>query len=348
MMKLFLKFPRLKVALQLATDFRPPVELLGNALTVSPWSASKRPAWRFIFVMVLPLLLVMPGGCRKADARPANAVTVTDATGAPVVIRDASRIVTAGGSITEIVYALEAQSRLVGVDQSSVFPEPATKLPQVGYVRTLASEGVLSLNPTLFISTTEAGPPDSLAQLRSAGIPVLILTAEHSAEGVKKKIRGVAAAMSAVDQGEALVKRLDSEIAEAQAAVSKTESRPKVMFIYARGQGTLNVAGKKTAADEMIRMAGGANAFDHDNYKPLSAEGVVAAAPDVILLPSRGLEATGGIEGVLKMPGIAQTPAGKAGRVVAMDDLLLLGFGPRTGRGVSELVRLLHPRREAK
>ncbi len=348
----FFKFSRLKDAIRSASEFRPPVELLGNTLTVAPGSALTRPARRFISFLAFALCLALPGGsgCRSAAARPASplAVTVADAGGNPVVIRDASRLVTAGGSITEIVYALEGQSRLVGVDQSSVFPEPATKLPQVGYVRTLSAEGVLSLKPSVFISTAEAGPPDSLAQLRSAGIPVLILSAEHSVEGVKKKIRGVAAALSSVDRGEALVRTLETEIAEAQTAVSKTKSRPKVMFIYARGQGTLNVAGKKTAAYEMIRMAGGANAFDYDNYKPLSAEAVVAAAPDVILLPTRGLETTGGIDGVLKLPGIAQTPAGKARRVVAMDDLLLLGFGPRTGRGVTELVRLLHPESEGK
>lgn len=326
-----------------ASDFRPPVWLHGKPLVEHSVSASVRPAWRFIFILCLPWLVAFPGGCRKADARPANAVTVTDASGAPVVIRDASRIVAAGGSVTEIVFALGAENRLVGVDQSSVFPEAAMKLPQVGYVRTLASEGVLSLNPTLFISTTEAGPPPALAQLRESGVPVLLVSGEHGAEGVKRKIRAVAAALGRRETGENLVADLEKDLAEAAALVAGRVERPRVMFIYARGQGTLNVAGKKTAADEMIRLAGGVNAFEYENYKPLSAESVVAAAPDVILLPSRGLDAAGGIEGVLKLPGVAQSPAGRNRRVVAMDDLVLLGFGPRTGKGVKELFNLLHP-----
>lgn len=339
----------LKPAAPAGSVFRPPVGLHGSSLEVLSVSASVRPVWRFIFILCLPLLAAFPGGCREAAARPASGrIAVTDATGAPVIIRDASRVVTAGGSVTEIVYALGAESRLVGVDQSSVFPEAAMKLPQVGYVRTLASEGVLSLNPTLFISTTEAGPPPAIAQVRETGVPVLLLTSEHSAEGVKRKIRGVAAAFGRNEVGEQLVASLEKDLDEAGKLVAATPERPRVMFIYARGQGTLNVAGKKTAADEMIRLAGGVNAFEYDNYKPLSAESVVAAAPDVILLPSRGLDATGGIEGVLKLPGVAQSPAGRNRRVVALDDLVLLGFGPRMGRGVKELFTLLHPAPRAK
>jgi iron complex transport system substrate-binding protein len=282
-------------------------------------------------------------GCRRDVTTQAAVRTVTDAAGQPVAIRDVSRVVAAGGSVTEIVYALGAESLLVGCDASSLYPEAATKLPQVGYVRALSSEGVLSLRPTLVLTVPEAGPPEALAQLRASGVPVLVVPAEPSLEGVKKKIRAVAQALDRAAEGEALIRQLESDMAQVQSYLAGRPARPKVMFIYARGQGAANVAGRDTAAAEMIRLAGGVNAFDFEGYKPLTAEAAVAAAPEVILLPARGLESSGGIAGVLSMPGVNQTPAGRNRRIVAVDDLLLLGFGPRTGQGVMELARLLHP-----
>ncbi|MFQ3580911.1 MAG: hemin ABC transporter substrate-binding protein [Chloracidobacterium sp.] len=282
-------------------------------------------------------------GCRRETTTQAAARAVPDATGQPVAITDISRVVAAGGSVTEIVYALGADALLVGCDASSLYPEAAAKLPQVGYVRALSAEGVLSLRPTLVLTVPEAGPPEALAQLRNSGTPVLVVPAETSLDGVKRKIQTVAQALDRQAQGDQLIAQLESDLAQARAYLAGRSDRPKVMFIYARGQGAANVAGRDTAAAEMIRLAGGINAFDFEGYKPLTAEAAVAAAPDVILLPSRGLESSGGIDGVLAMPGVKQTPAGRNRRIVAVDDLLLLGFGPRTGQGVLELSRLLHP-----
>jgi iron complex transport system substrate-binding protein len=117
---------------------------------------------------------------------------------------------------------------------------------------------------------------------------------------------------------------------------------PKVLFVFAHGAGTWNVAGVGTAADEMIRLAGGRNAATgYAGYRPLTAEAVVAAQPDVILTGSGGLAGRGGQEGLLKVPGVGSTPAGRDRRVVAMDELYLLGFGPRTAEAVRELNREL-------
>jgi iron complex transport system substrate-binding protein len=227
-----------------------------------------------------------------------------------------------GGSVTEIVFALGAGDKVVGVDSSSVYPEEATQLPQVGYQRQLAAEGVLALNPTLILATTEAGPPEAIVQLKDSGVTVLILPAEESVEGAKAKIRGLAQALSLADKGEALIQKMEAELAEAERLQAQVNSKPKVIFIYARGPGAVNVAGVETAADAMIRLAGGVNAVqDYEGYKPLTAEAAVAATPDVLLLLSRGLESLGGQEALLKQPGLAQTPAGQNGRVIAMDDL---------------------------
>lgn len=273
-----------------------------------------------------------------------SAAVVTDAAGEPVTIEDTSRLVTLGGPVTEIVFALGAGNKVVGVDSSSIYPEEATQLPQVGYQRQLAAEGVLALNPTLILATTEAGPPEAVAQLKDSGVTVLILPAAESVEGAKAKIRGLAQALSLEAKGEVLIQKLEIDLAEAEQLQAQVSSKPKVMFIYARGPGAVNVAGLETAADAMIRLAGGVNvAQDYEGYKPLTAEAAVAAAPEVLLLLSRGLESVGGKEELLKQPGLAQTPAGQSGRVIAMDDLYLLGFGPRLGQAVLELTRELHP-----
>ena len=250
-----------------------------------------------------------------------------------------NRVVAVGGAVTETVYALGAESRLVGCDTSSVYPEAATKLPQVGYARTLSAEGVLALKPDLILGTDETGPPAVVQQLRDSGVRiVLVKSADHSVLGTQAQVRAVAEALGLKDKGEAIAAKLGRDFA----AVPKPAKTPRVLFLYARGGGTMNVAGRATAADAIIGLAGGVNAVDgYEGYKPLTAEAAISAAPDVILLPSRGMDSVGGLDGVLSQPGLAQTPAGKARRVVAMDDLLLLGFGPRAGEGALELAKRL-------
>lgn len=268
----------------------------------------------------------------------------TDAEGHAIVIRDNSRLVAVGGAITEMVYALGAGAKLVGVDTSSTYPESATTLPRVGYQRLLSAEGVLSLNPRLILVSAEAGPPAAISQLRATGVPVLKVPVAYTIDGVQAQIRLVAQALGLRSRGEELVQLLMHDMAAAKAMLHGIRSQPRVLFVYARGSGAMHVSGHGTAADAMIRLAGGMNAVTgYEGYKPLTAEAVVAAAPEVILMPTRGLEIVGGIHGLLTVPGIALTPAGEQHRVVAMDDLYLLGFGPRTGQAVRELASLLHP-----
>ena len=279
-----------------------------------------------------------------ATAQTPTSVTVTDADGKPFTVHDTSRVITLGGPITEIVYALGAGSKVVAADTSSYYPTAADKLPKIGYQRTLTAEGIISLKPTLVIATTEAGPPTTLAQLRAAGVNVLILPVEYTPQGTKAKISAIARVFGREAKAAELNAGIDRDIAKAGLLAARFKTQPRVMFIYARGAQSAQISGTGTAADAMIRLAGTVNPLgDVQGYKPLTAEAAVAAAPDVILMLSGGLESVGGKAGLLKLPGIGQTPAAKNGRIVALDDLYLLGFGPRLGRAVQDLALQLHP-----
>lgn len=261
---------------------------------------------------------------------------------------DTSRIVTLGGSVTEIVYALGAGDQVVGVDASSVYPEAATEKPSVGYFRQLPAEGVLSLDPSLVLALEGTGPPTVLDQLRSAGVRVEVISDEPTVESAKQKIRKIAELVGRSTRGDTLIQQMERDLAEARALRQEATPTPRVLFIYARGSGSMNVAGRGSSAEAMIELAGAQNAITgFEGYKPMTAEAVVSAAPDVILLLTRGLDSVGGVDGLLDQPGIDLTPAGGNRRIVAMDDLLMLGFGPRLGTAVKQLTVKLHPELES-
>jgi iron complex transport system substrate-binding protein len=253
------------------------------------------------------------------------------------------RLITAGGGITEIVYALGMGNRVVGVDSSSVFPDEATHLPQVGYARMLSPEGLLSLRPTKLITSDEAGPESALAQLETSGVCISKLETKYDVDATVQRIEEIAEILGDEEKAKPVVSALRADIEKAHVLVANAKSKPKVLFIYARSGGILNVSGTDTAASAMIELAGGSNAVTgYAGYKPLTAEAAVSVAPDVILVTTRGLAEAGGIAGLLSHPGLALTPAGKNRRVVAMEDLYLLGFGPRLGRAVQDLCIALH------
>lgn len=246
------------------------------------------------------------------------------------------RIVTVGGAVTETVFALGGGAHVVAVDTSSVYPPEATALPQVGYQRTLAAEHVLAMTPDLVVASAEAGPPAALAQLRAAGVRVVLVPVAMTPEAAATRIAEVGAAIGAGEAAKALAAKVARE---ARAAVRA--GGPSAVLIYARGAGTAMVAGNDTTGAAMLALAGAHTPATFTGYKPLSPEVLVAAAPEVIVVPSRGLDSLGGEAGLLALPGVAETPAGKARRIVAMDDLLLLGFGPRLATAIDELARKL-------
>ncbi|HEX5686866.1 MAG TPA: ABC transporter substrate-binding protein [Ideonella sp.] len=255
----------------------------------------------------------------------------------------ATRVVSIGGAVTETVYALGAQGLLVGVDTTSLYPAAARALPNVGYARSLSAEGVLSLAPTLVVAGEEAGPPAVLRQLEAAKVPVQVLAADHSVAGVAERTRQLAALLGREDAGRALAAQLQRDAQAASAKVAALSGpAPRVLFILAHSMSQVRVAGQRTAADAMLRLAGATNALSgFDGYKPLNPEAAIAAAPDVLLVTNQGLEAAGGIDGLLRAPGLAATPAGRARRVASLDALWLLGFGPRLPSAMTTLAEAL-------
>jgi len=262
----------------------------------------------------------------------------------PSVPATTPRIITVGAAITETVFALGAENDVVGVDTTSVFPARAAALPKVGFGRQLGAEGLLALKPTTLLLSLEAGPPAVLQQLKQAGVRLHVLADAATPEGARSRILQAGEALGRTAEAQALLTSVDEEWRSAQAIVRSATSSPRVLFIYARGAGTVLGAGGDTPASEMIRLAGGINALqDQRGFKPLSAESLLVALPDIIVLPTHGLTSLGGKEAILTMPGVAQTPAGKAGRIVDLDAALIMGFTPRFADGVTQLARAIHP-----
>lgn len=249
------------------------------------------------------------------------------------------RIVSVGGALTEIVYRLGAQGALVATDTTSLWPEPAKALPKVGYLRMLSAEGVMSVQPTVLLAPAEAGPATVLQQLQAAGVRIVRANNEHTFDSLLANVALVADAIDRGREGDALTAELKREWSATRAKLAGRPV-PRVLFILSHTANNVQVAGGSTAADAMIALAGGTNAMTgFTGYKPLSAESAISAAPDVILVTREGLEAVGGVDGLLTRPGLALTPAGRARRVIALDALYLLGFGPRLPQAVAELAR---------
>lgn len=242
-----------------------------------------------------------------------------------------ARVVCVGGALTEIACALDAGHQLVGVDSTSQFPQSVRSLPSVGYARTLAAEGILALAPTLVVATEDAGPPAVLRQLASAGVPVEVLPARHRIEGLLERVRRLGVLLDRRPQAARLEASLRADWDAARRPVlARAGAGPRVLFVLAHTPGQAMVSGQGTAADAMLQYAGARNAVQGDEgYKPLAPEAVVAAAPDILLATEQGLAASGGVTGLLALPGVARTPAGSERRVLAIEASLLLGFGPR-------------------
>ena len=309
---------------------------------------------RLLWAGAALLALTFAGGASARTDAPSPVETspvlptrVQDVNGKTVVIRNVSRIVPLNGDIAETIFTLGLTSRVVGVDTSALYPKQTVdKLPKIGYQRTLSAEGILSLRPTVVIGSTEAGPPQVLEQIRAAGVTVLIIPEIVSLNAGPRKLRLLGRALGVPKRGERLAKQVEGQIATAKREAASTSARPRVAFLYVRGAPVQMIGGKNTRADTMIAAAGGRDAGSEigiDGFRPITAESLVSAAPDVILVPTLGLQSVGGIEGLLRIPGVAQTPAGKNRRVIHYDDALLLGLGPRTGSALRQLVRGLHP-----
>ena len=255
----------------------------------------------------------------------------------------AMRLISIGGALTEIVYLLNANAELVGVDTTSIYPAAVTRLPNVGYARSLSAEGILALRPTQLIATEDAGPPVVIKQIIDAQIPLTILPSSHQFKGLIDRVNAIGRLVHKAKIAQALAVRLQEEWGNTQERVSHSKLKNiRVLFVLSQNPSQLMVGGEKTSADAMIRYAGAHNAISGLNgFKPLTPEAVIAANPDVILVTDQGMNAVGGISGVLRFPGISQTRAGKAQNIVSLETMYLLGFGPRMPLAVAELNQLL-------
>lgn len=259
-------------------------------------------------------------------------------------VNAADRIVTLNGDITEIIFGLGLGDNIVAVDASSNYPEEVLSLPNVGYQGNLSAEAILAFEPTKVIANTDAGPPTVFDQLRAAGVEVHVLEIDDTIEAPVKNIRTVATLVGAEDAGERLASQVKAKIAEAAARGRQLPHTPRILFLYL-GSARIQFAGGVGATSHaMITAAGAIDAGAEAGFvgfQPLTAEAVVAAQPDVIIVTDRGLATVGGIEGVLQVPGVALTPAGQAGNIIAFEDLYFIGMGPRTGDALLELVDAL-------
>jgi len=272
-------------------------------------------------------------------------VTVTDADGNEVTIEDTSRIVSLTGTTTEIIHALGLLDAVVAVDTSSIYPEEATELPDVGYQRALNAEGIIEMDPTLVLGTEAAGPPEVIDQLRATGVPTVRFAHEDSLDTPAQRIMDVATALGVPERGEELAAEVEAAIAAAVELGEQQTAQPRAAFIYFRGPETMFLGGSGSVSQLMLEAAGAVDAGAEAGVEgtvPLTPEALADAAPEVIVVPAASLGPAGGVEGILGLPGVAQTPAGEAGRVVAVDDGALLGLGPRTAEALNALISQLH------
>lgn len=257
---------------------------------------------------------------------------------------DGGRVLSIGGSITEIVYLLGEEDRLVAVDSTSLYPAEARALPDVGYLRRLSVEPILALAPDLILAEGDAGPEAVIEQLEASGIA--LTKTEHTTDvaGVGRKIRTVADALGRSEDGARLADEITARASALSEAARRRPDPPRVLFLLSVGRGAPLAAGLDTAAAGIIEAAGGVNAISgYEGYKPLSPEAAVLADPEIVLVPDRTLEQMGGPEAILQRPEIAPTRAARAGRIVSVDGLLVFGFGPRIAEAIELLSAAFHP-----
>ena len=288
-----------------------------------------------------PLLVAAALGC---DISCAAGITVHDARNRDVRIENPARIVAVGGAITEILYALGFEDRLAGVNSTSLYPAAALRdKPNVGYMRQLSAEGVLGLNPSLVLAMQGSGPKETIDILEAAKVPLVMVPETFSERGLLDKIALVGRAMDASPRAACLASAVAGDLAQLRELRGKVTKPVRVMFVMSLLNGRAMAAGKITAANEIIQLAGAVNAIDgYEGYKPINDEAIIAAKPDVVLSIARGKDSVEA-DAVFTQPAFALTPAAGSKAFISMEGLYLLGFGPRTAAAARDLATKLYP-----
>lgn len=293
--------------------------------------------WLIIGLVLFSLALAVMGGSG------AIAAEVVDAHGRTVKIGAPKRIVTLGSDVTEIVHALGAGDRIVAVDRGSKYPPQVTTKPNVGYRRKLSVEGLMALDPDLILAADDIGPPEVVDVLPALSVPVVFVPEDNSREGIQRKIELIAGVFDLDDKGRALSADVMSAFDSATRLTADLtpDQRRKVMFFH--GLVRLSAAGSGTAADAVIRYAGGINPMGVvDGYKAVSEEKLVELAPDVILMMGDGKGGPTADE-VFSIPALAATPAARNKALIVLEGAYMIGFGPRTGDAIRDLAGALYP-----
>jgi len=258
-------------------------------------------------------------------------------------IAQPKRIITLGGAITETVAALGFEKQIVAVDVTSEYPSAITKLPKVSKNRSVSAEGLMAYRPDLVIAPQGDVPYGVIQALKGAGIRFVAVRQDYSVKGALVFIRDIGNVLGVKDKADKLAEDTRKRVDQALQTVKMSHQKPKVLFIYARGTGTMTVAGKGSNMDAIIGLAGGHNAIQEFNrYKTYSTEALVNANPDVLLMFDFGMESLGGKNGVLGMPGVAFTNAGKTKKIVSVDGPLMINFATRLDQAILTLHRLIN------
>ncbi|MFJ5125386.1 hemin ABC transporter substrate-binding protein [Streptomyces sp. NPDC088555] len=308
----------------------------GKTETTAPSSAAKATADRIEPLATTP--------------NPRLPVTVKSADGAEVTVASTDRIVPLTGGLSEIVFTLGLGKQVVARDITATF-EQAAKLPVVTRAHDVSAESVLSLKPTLVLAESTTGPAEAIDQIRDAGIPLVVVAPAKQLSDVGRRIDTVAAALGVPESGTELKSRTQSRIDAARKSVpapADGRKKPRVAFLYLRGSASVYLlGGRESGASSLLEAAGAVDAGKASGLKKdftaITSEALAKAAPDAILVMSKGLESVGGVDGLVKIPGVAETPAGMDRRIVSIDDGVLLNYGPRTDRVLSELIAQLYP-----
>lgn len=284
----------------------------------------------------------------KSRPDPALPATVTSADGKKVTVKDTSRIVPLTGSLSEIVFTLGLGKNVVARDITATF-EQAKKLPVVTRAHDVSAESVLSLKPTVVLADTSTGPAEAIGQIRDAGIPLVVFDPAKGLDDVGPRIDAVAKTLGVEKSGDELKSRTQERIAKVRKAIpaSARTEKPRVAFLYLRGSASVYLlGGRESGASSLLEAAGAVDAGKASGLKKdftaITSEALAKAAPDAILVMSKGLESVDGVDGLLKVPGVAETPAGLDRRIVSIDDGVLLNYGPRTDQVLKSLVEQLY------
>ncbi|MFF8492078.1 hemin ABC transporter substrate-binding protein [Streptomyces albidoflavus] len=273
---------------------------------------------------------------------------VASADGHTVTVEDTSRVVPLTGSLNEIVFTLGLGEQVVARDITATF-EQAADLPVVTRAHDVSAESVLSLKPTVVLADTTTGPAEAISQIRDAGIPLVVLDPPKELDDIGPRIEAVAGALGVAEAGKALVQRTEQRIDKVRADVPDLPAadRPRVAFLYLRGSASVYLlGGRESGAGSLLEAAGALDAGKESglrkDFTAITSEALAKAAPDAILVMAKGLKSVDGVDGLVKIPGVAETPAGMDRRVVSIDDGVLLNYGPRTDQVLADLVDQLY------